>query len=94
MITYGEMASMLLGARFEAHDKRLWDLIGDVGIDEEEKGRGLLSVLVVHKHGDMEPGHGFFELAEQFGRDLTDRTKCFIEEVKRVHYEWSVHQVD
>jgi hypothetical protein len=92
MITYGEIASEIRGAKFDAYDKRLWDLIGDVGIDEVEAGRGLLCVLVVHKHGDMEPGNGFFELAARYGRSLRDQTKCFIEEVKRVHYEWSVKQ--
>ena len=35
-------------------------------------GRGMLSVIVVHKQGDMQPGPGFFELAQRLGRDTSD----------------------
>jgi len=35
-------------------------------------GRGMLSVIVVHKEGDMQPGPGFFELAGELGRDTSD----------------------
>jgi hypothetical protein len=30
--------------------------------------RGMLTVIVVHKHGDLRPGKGFFECAEKLGR--------------------------
>ncbi len=47
----------------------------------------MLTVLVVHKHGDMEPGRGFYELAHSLGRDTSDLQKCWIEELHRVHRE-------
>src|ERR1051326_9620046 len=65
-ITYSEMAPRMTTVAVEAHDQLLWDIIGDVAKDEEHAGRGLLSAVVVHKHDDMEPGHGFFELANFF----------------------------
>jgi len=89
MITYGELAERMTTIRVEPYDLTLWEIIGDVSRQEEAVGRGLLSVVVVHKHGDMEPGHGFFELARHYRRDLSDRTKCFVDELHRVHRVWS-----
>src|SRR5688572_20040482 len=66
MITYGDLASRMTTIMVEPHDQVLWEIIGDVARDEEAAGRGLLSVVVVHKHGDMEPGGGFFDLAKHY----------------------------
>lgn len=90
MITYSELAAQMMTIQAEPHDMVLWEIIGDVSRDEEQAGRGLLSVVVVHKHGDMEPGPGFFELAKYFKRNISDQTKCWIEETKRVYRVWSV----
>lgn len=90
LITYSDVCARLQEEKFEPFDLRLWEVLGDVSRDEEAAGRGLLSVLVVHKHGDQEAGHGFTNLAKHFGRDARDKTKMFVEEVKRVHYYWSV----
>ena len=89
MITYGDLASQMTTITVEPHDMVLWEIIGDVARDEEHAGRGLLSVLVVHKKGDMEPGGGFYDLAKFFGRKTSDRTKCFVEEMHKVHAVWS-----
>lgn len=90
MITYGDLAVRMTTISVEPHDPVLWHIIGDVARDEEHAGRGLLSVVVVHKHGDMEPGHGFWELAKFFGRNTANRDKCFVEELKKVYRVWSV----
>lgn len=90
MITYGDLAAQMTTIQVEPHEIVLWEIIGDVARDEEQAGRGLLSVVVVHKHGDMEPGPGFFELAKYFKRNTSDQTKCWIEETKRVYKVWSV----
>lgn len=92
LITYGDLAAKMTTIEVEPHDMVLWDIIGDVARDEEAAGRGLLSAIVVHKRGDMEPGKGFFDLAKFYRRNLRDRTLCWIEETKRVHKEWSVKQ--
>jgi len=49
----------------------------------------MLSVIVVHKFGDMQPGPGFFELAKKLGRDTSDILKCWVDELKKVHAVWS-----
>ncbi len=91
-ITYGQLADKMTTIQVEPHDMMLWHMIGDVAVEEEQAGRGLLSVLVVHKQGDMKPGGGFFELANHFGRDTRDKTKCFVEEMTKVHAVWSIKE--
>jgi hypothetical protein len=46
-------------------------MLGEISL-EGAAGRGMLSVIVVHKDGDMQPGPGFFELAEELDRDTSD----------------------
>ena len=89
MLSYGELASKMTTIELEPHDPKLWAIIGDVAGDEAAAKRGLLSVVVVHKSGDMEPGPGFYELAQYFGRKVGDRTKCFVQEMHLVHAQWS-----
>lgn len=48
----------------------------------------MLSVIVVHKSGDMQPGPGFFELADELGCDTTDILSCWIKELNKVHAYW------
>jgi len=72
-----------------AHDVRLFDLLGEISREEDAVGRGMLSVIVMHKVGDMQPGPDFFELAHQLGRDTSDILRCWIYEKKKVHAFWS-----
>ncbi|MGA8146788.1 MAG: hypothetical protein WB870_04330 [Gallionellaceae bacterium] len=90
MIPYSELVAKITSVRLEAHDQRLFNLLGEISEEEDAFGRGMLSVIVVHKAGDMQPGHGFFELANTLGRDTSDILKCWIEELKTVHAYWSV----
>jgi hypothetical protein len=55
------------------------------------KEGGMLSVIVVHKHGDMQPGKGFYHLAKSIGRDVTDELKCWVDEFNYVHSYWRDH---
>jgi hypothetical protein len=50
-------------------------LLGQISKAEDAEGRGMLSVIVVHKTGEKrgQPGDGFFKLAQEFGRDVRDR---------------------
>ncbi len=89
MIPYSDLARKIRAIHLEAHDQRLFHLLGEISSEEDAAGRGMLSVLVVHKLGDMQPGPGFFELAKQLGRDTSDILKCWVEELKRVHAVWS-----
>jgi hypothetical protein len=89
MIPYSDLAARIKSVRLEAHDQRLFHLLGELSEEEDASGRGMLSVIVVHKDGDMQPGPGFFELAEQRGRNTSDILKCWVEELKKVHAYWS-----
>jgi len=40
-------------------------MLGEISQEEDAAGRGMLSVIVVHKVGDMQPGPGFFQLAKK-----------------------------
>jgi hypothetical protein len=89
MIPYSELAGSITAANFAAHDQTLFHLIGEISTEEDAAGRGMLSVVVVHKHGDMQPGPGFFDLAKRLGRDTSDILKCWVAELHRVHAVWS-----
>ena len=89
MIPYSDLVKQISRIKLEAHDPRLFHLLGEISSDEDAEGRGMLTALVVHKHGDMQPGPGFFELAQRLGRDTEDILKCWVEELHRVHAVWS-----
>lgn len=75
-IAYSELLAKLPApwCFIEPHDPRVGDLCGRISQRSYERGRGLLSVLIVHKTGDMMPGKGFFDLAEELGLMRRRRT--------------------
>jgi hypothetical protein len=89
MIPYSELARATTSAHFEPHDQQFFHLIGEISAEEDAAGRGMLSVVVVHRHGDRQPGPGFFEFARQLGRDTSDILRCWVDELHRVHAVWS-----
>lgn len=89
MVTYSDLAREITTVQIGYHDPAMDDMLLEVSRNEASQGRGLLSVIVVHKYGDMEPGNGFYALAEQMGIDTTDRTKCWIEQTKNVFAHWT-----
>jgi hypothetical protein len=50
----------------------------------------MLSVVVVHKYGDMEPGPGFFVLGKHLGHDTKDLLEFWVTQLKKVHAVWSL----
>jgi len=88
MMTYSELAEAITAIDFSAHDVRLFSLLGQLSEEEYRAGRGMISALVVHKQGDMEPGTGFFDLAQELGLDTSDRLSCWIGQVHKVHDYW------
>ena len=89
MIAYSDLVRRIASVRFAAHDPRLFHLLGEISSEEDAAGRGMLTVLVVHKDGDMQPGPGFFELAQRLGRSTNDVLECWVDELHRVHAVWS-----
>lgn len=88
MIPYSELVACMHTLQLAAHDPRLFHLLGQISCEEDAEGRGLLTVIVVHKTGDMQPGPGFFELAKNLGRDTSDILQCWVTELHKVHAVW------
>ncbi len=88
MIPYSDLLAQITAIVIEPHDPRLSPFLGEISREEDAEGRPLLTAIVTHKTGDMEPGPGFFDLAESLGRNIEDLTKCWIEEAKKVHAHW------
>ena len=90
VICYSDLVLKITKCDLEPHDIRLNHMLYEIAFEEDEAGRGLLTALVVHKN-DGAPGSGFFEMAEERGRDVSDPETCWIEELKNVHAVWSQH---
>jgi hypothetical protein len=90
-IAYSELVKKVNAIEIPVRGHVISSILDEISSDEDAQGRGLLSVVVVHKHGDTLPGPGFFKLARARGRDTSDVTKCWIEELKRVHAYWRDH---
>ncbi len=88
-IPYSDLVAGITAIRLEPHDPRVGYLVGQISRKEDAAGRGMLSVLVVHKNGDQMPGQGFFDLAAELGRDTSDREKCWIKELNYVLKVWA-----
>ena len=89
MIPYSELVAKIKTISLEPESYALAAMLGEISSEEDAAGRGMLTVIVVHKYGDMQPGPGFFDLAEELGRDTSDILTCWVNELKRVHAYWS-----
>jgi hypothetical protein len=89
MIPYSELVGQIKAIKFHAHDSVFHHMLGEISVDEDVAGRGMLSVIVVHKHGDLQPGPGFFQLAESLGHKTEDILAFWVAEFQKVHAYWS-----
>lgn len=89
MIPYSELAAQIDTIPIKPESYALAAMLGEISRAEDASGRGMLTVIVVHKSGDMQPGPGFFQLAKELGRDTSDILKCWVDELKKVHAYWS-----
>jgi len=95
-ITYGELADEMARAGvlvLDPHSPALAALLGQVNVLEQEAGRPLISALVVHKGGDLEPGSGFWAFARELGIDPGSgphaRLDFWTREVERCYARWA-----
>ena len=88
-ISYTDLVAGITHIALEAHDIRLDHLLGEIAQEEDAAGRGLLTVLVVHKTGDKMPGPGFFQMAESRGRDISDKEALWVHEMRKVQETWA-----
>ena len=89
VIAYSELVARIHSLDLEPQGERLAHLLGEISTAEHEAGRGMLTVLVVHKQGDQMPGPGFFQLARSLGHDTKDREGFWIGELEKVYGAWS-----
>ena len=89
MIAYSELSRKLTSIAIAPFGSPMSEMLGEIAEEEDRAGHGLLTVLVVHKSGDMEPGVGFYELAEKLGRDVSDRLNLWVTELHKVHDYWA-----
>ena len=59
-ISYSDLVQRIKSCCLEPQDPRLAHMLGEISSSEDAAGRGLLTVVVIHKNGDMKPGPGFF----------------------------------
>jgi hypothetical protein len=88
MISYSELTEKITAISLMPNSTALSAMLGEISTEEDGAGRGMLSVIVVHKVGDMEPGKGFYELAKHLGKPTEDRMTFWIAELHRVHAQW------
>jgi hypothetical protein len=83
-LTYGDAAQEIKDLiAFDPHDHIFHIMLGQISVEEDAAGRGLLSALVVYQD-DGWPGPGFFDLAHEYGREVHQKERCWIEEVNRL----------
>ncbi|MXY44633.1 MAG: hypothetical protein F4Y50_11375 [Dehalococcoidia bacterium] len=87
-IAYSELVAEIHTIRFEPQDPRLGEMLGQISSAENVAGRGMLSLLVVHKGGDHMPGPGFFNLAESLGKQFDDNLTFWVKEFEYVIEYW------
>ena len=86
---YSDLVREIKSCLLEPNGTHLAHMLGEISSEEDEEGRGLLTVVVVHKTGDRKPGPGFFRLARSRGRLIADSDQLWIEELRYVYDTWS-----
>jgi hypothetical protein len=85
---------LLLGLNFKNdYDRNLiGEFLGDISLHEYEKGRPLLSSLIIHKSSDREQGNGFYKLCSDiYGKkweDLKADKDFELERMKECYSFW------
>jgi hypothetical protein len=95
-ITYSDLCDELAragGLSLDPHSTAVAGLLGQVNLLEHERTKPLISALVVHKSGDMQPGEGFWSFARELGIDPGPgdqaRLDFWVREIERCYAEWS-----
>lgn len=84
MTTYGDVAVQLDAVHLEPYSALMNHLLGSIWADEYAAGGPAITAIVTHKHGDKEPGRGFYEMARDLGYQFTDGVVFWGEQVGRV----------
>lgn len=88
-IPYSELAALITTMPISAEDYALAAMLGEISIEENSFGRGMLSVIVIRKYGSIS-GPGFFKFAKkELGRDVSDPAKMWVDEFNKVCNSWA-----
>lgn len=85
LLSYTDLSNELTEISVSAHDPAMSALLGQISEEEFALGNGMLSVVVVHKNGDKQPGPGFYECAEKLGLTVGDKMKFWIDQLLFVY---------
>lgn len=88
LICYSDLVAQLPLA-IEPSDPRLSDFLDEISVEEHSEGRGFLTVLVVHKYGDIKPGAGFYKMARKCGEQFDDEDEFHIRALNEVTGYWT-----
>ena len=88
-IAYSDLTPRIETIQFDYDDPRFGWFLGEISEEELKAGRGMLSAIVVHKHGDMIPGPGFYDLAKRLGKKFQDIDRFWLQEFNKVHDVWA-----
>jgi hypothetical protein len=83
-IFYSDLTRRIVSINFQPDGHDFHALLGQLSEESDANDQGMLSALVVHKE-DEQPGKGFFSLAKDLGRDISDPDKCWADELNLVY---------
>ena len=91
VISYSDLIIQVRSCSLEPSGTRLTSMLREISLEENKagRGRGMLTVVVVHKMEDKMPGTGFFKLAQSLGRTIVDKEEFWKSEQKKVYAAWS-----
>lgn len=89
-IFYSDLTRRINSIAFGPHEYAFHALLYEISVEEDAAGRGLISALVVRQEDGL-PGQGFFDLARDLGRDVSDKIRCYSEETKVVLSHCEAH---
>jgi len=87
-ITYSDLAHRVKSRRIKPNDQDLTNALDAISLEEESRGRGMLSAVVVSKRDGL-PGYGFFHLGRRLGRQIPDRNIFWLWEFDAVCASYS-----
>jgi hypothetical protein len=85
VISYSELARKIASINFQPDGHDFHGLLGQLSEESDADSKGMISALVVHKDPPQDPGRGFFNLAKDLGRDISDPVAFWSDELKRVY---------
>jgi hypothetical protein len=85
LTTYVELTRQIVSIHFDPHEYNFHHFLGQLSSESDAAGEGMISALIIYKGEDQLPSPGFFDLAKRLGRDISDRVRCWSDEVNRVH---------